>query len=51
MTYDEVRTQLRLHGIDDIDKVSRAFLEPNGMVSIVARDGVATAEAPEPPTR
>lgn len=42
MTYEEVMSQLRLHGIDDIRQVDRAMIEPNGMVSIVRRDDEET---------
>lgn len=35
MTYDEVMSQLRLHGIEDIADVEHAFVEPNGMVSVI----------------
>lgn len=39
MSEEEVRSQLRLHGIEDPDEVHRAYLEPNGMISIIRRDG------------
>lgn len=48
MTVEEIRSQLRLHGIDDIGVVDRAYLEPNGMISIVRRDREET-EPVEPP--
>lgn len=35
MTKDEVMTQLRLHGVEDVSQVHRAYLEPNGSISIV----------------
>lgn len=38
MTREEVLTQLRLHGIEDPSLVKRAYLEPNGMISVVRRD-------------
>jgi uncharacterized membrane protein YcaP (DUF421 family) len=38
MTRDELRSQLRLHGIDDPAEVDRAYLEANGMISIIRRD-------------
>lgn len=37
ITEEEVRTQLRLHGISDLTEVARAYLEPNGMISIVPK--------------
>ncbi len=48
MTDEEVASILRLQGIEDIAMVKRARIEPNGMVSVVRRDGGET-EAPEPP--
>jgi uncharacterized membrane protein YcaP (DUF421 family) len=41
MTMDEVLSQLRVNGIEKIDDVHRAYLEPNGMISIIRRDGPA----------
>ena len=38
MTRDEVLSQLRLHGVQDLDEVERAYLEPNGMISVIRRD-------------
>lgn len=37
ITEEEVLTQLRLHGYSDIDMIARAYLEPNGMISIVPK--------------
>lgn len=37
ITEEEVLTQLRLHGYSDLDMVARAYLEPNGMISIVPK--------------
>lgn len=48
MTVEEIRSQLRLHGIDDIAVVDRAYLEPNGMISVVRRDREETGQV-EPP--
>lgn len=44
MSEDEVISQLRLHGIEDPARVARAFMEPNGMVSIIRNED----EPPEP---
>ncbi len=38
MTHEEVLSQLRLHGIEDPAQVERAYIEPNGMVSLIRRD-------------
>lgn len=50
MTRDELLSQLRLHGIEDVADVRRAYLEPNGMVSVLRRDADSdTTEAAVPP--
>ncbi len=38
MTRDEVLSQLRLHGVTDLGEVRRAYIEPNGMVSVIPYD-------------
>lgn len=38
MTRDELMSQLRLHGVEDVSEVRRAWLEPNGMVSVIRRE-------------
>ncbi|GAA4069738.1 DUF421 domain-containing protein [Actinomadura miaoliensis] len=48
MTPEEVQSHLRLHGIEDIAVVDRAYIEPNGMISVVRRDRGET-EPVEPP--
>lgn len=45
MSADEVESQLRLHGVRDLADVERAFIEPNGMVSIVTREEPDNPEA------
>lgn len=42
MSEEEVRSQLRLYGITDPDLVSRAYLEPNGTVSIIPEEDTQT---------
>lgn len=32
---DELTAQLRLHGVTDVRQVARAYLEPNGMISVI----------------
>lgn len=39
MTVEEVESQMRLHGIEDISIIRHAYIEPNGMISIVRVDG------------
>ena len=38
MTIDELATQLRLQGIDDLSKVKAAYVEPDGRVSVITKD-------------
>lgn len=38
MSRAEVYSHLRLHGIEDINRVRRAYLEPNGMISVLTHD-------------
>lgn len=38
MSEDEVVSHLRLHGIEDVSRVARAHIEPNGMVSVILRN-------------
>lgn len=42
MTRDEVLSQLRIHGIADPSAVKLAYIEPNGMVSVIPYDHEAT---------
>jgi uncharacterized membrane protein YcaP (DUF421 family) len=46
ITMDEILSQLRLHGVDDVSQVKRAYIEPNGMISVIRQDG-ADVEVPE----
>ncbi len=50
MTHAEVLSQLRLHGITDPAVVHRAYIEPNGMVSVIRRDEAELDESPPPPS-
>lgn len=49
MTEDEVISQLRLHGIQDLSRVERAYIEPNGMVSVVLREPAEEQDPERPP--
>lgn len=49
MTIEEVRSQLRLHGIEDIREVRCAYLEPNGMISVPPARGDTQDTPPAPP--
>lgn len=48
MSRAELMSELRLHGITDIREVARAYLEPNGMVSVIRADDTEPDEAPKP---
>lgn len=57
MNRDEVLSQLRLHGLTHESEVHRAYVEPNGMVSVIPRQDGQDAEdeetegPPAPPIR
>jgi uncharacterized membrane protein YcaP (DUF421 family) len=42
-------SQLRFQGIEDPNRVRRAYIEPNGHVSIIIREDAEATGAPEPP--
>ena len=50
MTDVEVYAQLRLHGIEGLEQVHRAYLEPNGMISVVPAEGEQTIDPPGSPS-
>lgn len=47
MTREEIQAQLRLHGIEDIALVERAYIEPNGMISVVSHKSKPTDDTAE----
>lgn len=49
MTREEVLSQLRLHGITELVEVERAYIEPNGMISVIRRDGTEPDAPAQPP--
>jgi uncharacterized membrane protein YcaP (DUF421 family) len=50
MTRQEIEAQLRLQGIEDLDQVRCAYMEPNGMISAFRKDsGTAHPTTPRPP--
>ncbi len=49
MRRDELMEQLRLHGITDVGSVARAYLEPNGMISVIRKDHGEVDHPPKPP--
>jgi uncharacterized membrane protein YcaP (DUF421 family) len=48
MSRDELMAELRLRGITEIAEVARAYLEPNGMVSVIRSDAGEPEDRPEP---
>ncbi len=50
ITHEELLSTLRLHGLTDIAQVKRAYLEPNGLISVIPVDDAHTEEPPQPPT-
>ncbi len=48
MHRDELMGELRLRGITDMSEVARAYLEPNGMVSVIRTDGAEVDDPPQP---
>ena len=43
--FEELMMAAREHGIDDIDQVDAAYLERDGSISIIGRDGAQTSRA------
>ncbi|WP_052510865.1 DUF421 domain-containing protein [Crystallibacter crystallopoietes] len=48
ITDEELLSQLRLNGVTDPEQVKRAYIEPNGMVSVIRPDQ-ETPDEPLPP--
>jgi uncharacterized membrane protein YcaP (DUF421 family) len=38
VTEDELQSKLREHGIDDVRQVAKAYMEPDGEVSVIKRN-------------
>ncbi len=51
ITEEELMGQLRLQGCDDVAAVRAAYLEGDGRISVVQRDGAGGGGAPEPLVR
>jgi uncharacterized membrane protein YcaP (DUF421 family) len=49
MQREELMAELRLHGVTDVKDVARAYLEANGMVSVIRADRAEPDDAPKPP--
>ncbi len=39
LTFEELKANLRKHGIEDIDRVKHAILETDGHISVIEKDG------------
>ena len=50
MTRQEIEAQLRLQGIENLDQVQRAYMEPNGMISAFRKDAGEVDPTPKTPT-
>jgi uncharacterized membrane protein YcaP (DUF421 family) len=48
ITEEEVRSQLRQQGVDDLSTVKRSYMEPDGQISVVTYDG-GQRKPKEPP--
>lgn len=44
-----VRKPTRLRGIEELEQVHRAYLEPNGMISVVPVDDAESTDPPATP--
>lgn len=50
MTRQEIEAQLRLQGIEHLDQVRCAYMEPNGMISAFRKDGGEVEPTPKTQT-
>lgn len=48
MQVEEPMAELRLNGVTDVEEVARAYIESNGMVSVI-RANHGESEAPQKP--
>ena len=48
VTEDELMSQVRLHGCDDLSQVKEAYMEGDGRISVILRDGRGD-ESPDRP--
>ena len=46
ITHDELMSAIRGHGLMDLERVQRAYLEPNGLVSVITTEEKPTETAP-----
>jgi uncharacterized membrane protein YcaP (DUF421 family) len=51
ITLDELHSHLRQQGIEDVAEVKSAFMEPDGELSVVKRDGAGGSTGPTRPSR
>lgn len=38
ITYGELMSEVRLHGLDDLTRIQEAYMEPSGRISIICRE-------------
>jgi uncharacterized membrane protein YcaP (DUF421 family) len=50
-THEELLSQLRLQGINDVTQVRAAYLEADGRISVLDRDGQARSTPERHPNR
>jgi uncharacterized membrane protein YcaP (DUF421 family) len=46
ITMEELMSHLRQHGIEDVHEVKRAYIEPDGQISIIKADSSGDDESP-----
>jgi uncharacterized membrane protein YcaP (DUF421 family) len=51
MTEDDLREKLREHGISELSEVRAAYMESDGEVSVIRRQGASGKDDPTPPNR
>jgi uncharacterized membrane protein YcaP (DUF421 family) len=39
LTSEELMSQLRLQGVETLDEVKKAYIEPDGRISVIKRNG------------
>ncbi|NLE98934.1 MAG: DUF421 domain-containing protein, partial [Propionibacterium sp.] len=49
LSEQEMWSQLRLHGVEELADVHRATIEPNGMVSVTMRTPPSAPDSPRHP--
>jgi len=50
MTVEDLKSELRQNGVEDLAQVKAAYMESDGTISVIRRDGKDTARAPREST-